>query len=43
MSNNSQSFIQKYLLIGLATSVLMLAVSVYGWIQIPAGTEVAIH
>ena len=43
MSSNSRSLTKNYLLIGLATSAVMLAVSGYGWIQIPAGTEIPIH
>ena len=43
MSNNSQSLVKKHLLIGVVTTLLMLAVSAYGWIQIPAGVEIPIH
>lgn len=43
MSNNSQSLFKKYLLIGVVTTLIMLAVSAYGWTQLPAGAEIPIH
>ena len=43
MSSHNQSLSKMYLLIGGVTTLLMLAVSVYGWIQLPAGAELPIH
>jgi hypothetical protein len=43
MTHNRRSPTKNFLLIGVATASLMLAVSAYGWIQLPAGAELPIH
>lgn len=43
MGNNNQSLGKRYMLIGVITTILLLAVSAYGWIQIPTGDRIPIH
>jgi len=43
MNSNSQSHIKPILLIGIVSSLAMLAVSAYAWSQIPPDSKIPIH